>query len=110
MTQLAQRHCQACEKGTPPLDASRTKHYLGEIPGWSVIGGKLTRDVKLKNFAQALDLVNRIGAVAESEGHHPDMCIHGWNQVRIDLVTHAIGGLSENDFILAAKVSALLET
>jgi 4a-hydroxytetrahydrobiopterin dehydratase len=63
--------------------------------------------VKLKNFRAALDLVNRIGEIAESEGHHPDLSIHGWNRVRVDLVTHSIGGLSENDFILAAKISRL---
>jgi 4a-hydroxytetrahydrobiopterin dehydratase len=108
MTELAQRHCEPCEKGTPPLDERRTHRLLSEVPGWSVLGGRLTRDVKVKNFREALALVNRIGDVAEAEGHHPDICIHGWNNVRIDLVTHSIGGLSENDFILAAKIGDLL--
>jgi 4a-hydroxytetrahydrobiopterin dehydratase len=107
MSELATRHCQACERGTPPLDARRVNEMLAQLSGWSVENGILTRDVKLKNFRAALDLVNRIGEIAESEGHHPDLSIHGWNRVRVDLVTHSIGGLSENDFILAAKISRL---
>ena len=107
MTELAQRHCEPCEKGTPPLERGRVTDLLRQVPGWSIMDGKLTRDVKVKNFREALALVNRIGEIAETEGHHPDLCIHGWNNVRIDLVTHSIGGLSENDFILAAKVGEL---
>lgn len=110
MSTLSQQHCQPCEKGTPPLDEGRIQHFLAQTPGWSVEQGTLTRDVTVKNFREALTLVNRIGELAEAERHHPDLCIHGWNHVRIDLVTHSIGGLSENDFILAAKVSEVLES
>jgi 4a-hydroxytetrahydrobiopterin dehydratase len=107
MSMLSQQHCQPCEKGTLPLDQDRIQAYLAQTPGWSVEEGTLTRDVKVKNFREALALVNRIGELAEDEGHHPDLCIHDWNHVRIDLLTHSIGGLSENDFILAAKISEL---
>jgi pterin-4a-carbinolamine dehydratase len=79
-----------------------------DVPGWSVVEGKLTRDVKLANFQEALGLVNQIGALAEQEGHHPDIAIHSWNHVRIELYTHSIKGLSDNDFILAAKINHLL--
>lgn len=75
-----------------------------EVPDWNLRDGKLVREVKRKNFADALGLVNRIGALAEEEGHHPDLCIHSWNRVRVELYTHSIGGLSENDFILASKI------
>src|SRR5438270_172495 len=107
MTELEQRHCQTCENGTTPLGARQAHHMLAEVPGWNVEGGKLTRELKLKDFRAALDLVNRIGEVAEAEGHHPDLYLHGWNHVRIDLHTHSIGGLSDNDFILAAKINEL---
>lgn len=105
MTELTQKRCVPCEGGTAPLGTGDVQQMLAQVPGWSVEGGKLTRDLKVKNFPQALDLVNRIGALAEREGHHPDLCIHGWNHVKIELYTHAIGGLSENDFILAAKIN-----
>lgn len=78
------------------------------MPGWSIENGKLTRDVKVKNFAAALDLVNAIGAVAEEINHHPDLCIHSWNHVRIDLVTHSAGGITENDYGLAERINGLL--
>jgi 4a-hydroxytetrahydrobiopterin dehydratase len=108
MTELARRCCQACEKGTPPLDRTAADELLAQVPDWRIENGMLTRDVKVKNFQEALGLVNRIGEVAEAEGHHPDICIHGWNRVRVDLITHSIGGLSENDFILAAKIGELV--
>ena len=81
---------------------------MQQVPGWSTPEGKLTRDIKLKDFKEALALVNRIGDLAEQEGHHPDITIHSWNHVRIELYTHSIKGLSENDFILAAKINQLL--
>jgi 4a-hydroxytetrahydrobiopterin dehydratase len=83
---------------------------LEQVPGWSLENGKLTRDLKVKNFKEALALVNRIGDLAEQEGHHPDLCIHSWNRVKIELYTHSIGGLSENDFILAAKIGEVAES
>ena len=71
---------------------------------------KLVRDIKRANFKEVMALVNRIADIAESEGHHPDLYIHGWNKVEITLTTHAIKGLSENDFILAAKINELITT
>lgn len=107
MTELAQRHCVACEKGTPPLPPEQVRTMMDQVPGWTLEDGKLARDLKLKNFKQALALVNQIGELAEEEGHHPDLCIHSWNRVKIELYTHSIGGLSDNDFILAAKIDEL---
>jgi 4a-hydroxytetrahydrobiopterin dehydratase len=108
MTALAQRRCEACKPGTPPLTEEQVHELMPQVPGWTVGGGSLTRDEKVKNFKEALALVNRIGDVAEAENHHPDLCIHGWNRVKVELSTHSIGGLSENDFILAAKINELL--
>lgn len=80
-----------------------------EVPGWETDSeGKLTRNITLANFKEALALVNKIGELAEQEGHHPDLTIHGWNQVRIELYTHSIKGLSDKDFMLAAKINQLL--
>jgi 4a-hydroxytetrahydrobiopterin dehydratase len=109
MTELANRHCVPCEKGTPPLSDEQVAALLPEVPGWTVEIGKLIRDVVTRNFAEALALVNRIGAVAETEGHHPDISIHQWNHVGVALYTHSIGGLSDNDFILAGKINAILD-
>jgi 4a-hydroxytetrahydrobiopterin dehydratase len=106
-TPLTNRHCQACNASTPALSHEQTTELLALIPGWRIEDGHLLLNLKLASFAAALDLVNRIGALAEAEGHHPDLLIHSWNRLRITLYTHAIGGLSENDFILAAKINAL---
>lgn len=108
MTALAERRCAPCRGDTPPLGAEEVQAMTQEVPGWEVVEGKLTRDVKLANFQEALALVNRIGDLAEQEGHHPDITIHSWNHVRVELYTHSIKGLSENDFILAAKINQVL--
>lgn len=108
LTDLATRHCQACTHETPPLSTEAVSEALGQLSAWSLEDGKIVRDVKTKNFVAALELVNAAGRVAEEEGHHPDLLIHGWNHVKITLYTHSIGGLSENDFILAAKIDRLL--
>jgi 4a-hydroxytetrahydrobiopterin dehydratase len=83
---------------------------MQQVPGWSIENGKLTRDVTVADFRAALVLVNKIGELAEQEGHHPDITIHSWNHVRIEFYTHSIQGISENDFIMAAKVNQLLPT
>ena len=89
----------------PPFTASEIKKYLADTPTWSVTGDKkIHKEFKFKNFKQALNFVNRVGSLAESEGHHPDINLHNWNRVTITLSTHAINGLSENDFIVAAKI------
>jgi 4a-hydroxytetrahydrobiopterin dehydratase len=109
MTELASRRCVRCRGDTPPLQAREVQTMMQQVPGWTTDAeGKLTRNLKLANFREALALVNKIGELAEQEGHHPDLTIHSWNQVRIELYTHSIKGLSENDFILAAKINQLL--
>lgn len=109
MTELAGRSCQACKRGTPPLSEGAASRLLRQVPRWEMAGSKLTREITRKNFQAALDLINAIGRLAEQEGHHPDLTVHSWNQVKIELSTHSIGGLSNNDFILAAKIDELLE-
>ncbi len=105
---LSDQKCVACEGGVPPLTREEAEALLTEVPGWvlDAEAKHLARDYKFKNFAEALAFVNRVGAIAESEGHHPDIHLTNWNRVRIDLWTHAIGGLSQNDFIVAAKIDA----
>ncbi len=91
---LTKKHCVPCEGGMPPLDPLRVPKYLEYAPGWaSPDGKKIVREFKLKNFKEALAFVNKVGAIAESEGHHPDIYIF-YNLVRFELSTHAIGGLS----------------
>ena len=99
-----------CEGRVAPLTKVEAEKYLVEVPGWKLDGGgkQIAREFKFKDFAKALAFVNQVGALAESEGHHPGILIHDWNQVRLGLPTRAIGGLSENDFILAAKINQLL--
>ena len=107
MTQaLAQKHCVPCEGGTPPLDASHIQRLLTQVVGWEVEDGKqLTKRFAFPNFVAAVDFVNKITPIAEAEGHHPDLFVK-WGEVRVMLWTHAAGGLTENDFILAAKLDA----
>ena len=105
--QLTAKKCVACEGDVAPLDRVEAEVLLRQIPGWSVSNDAtaILRTYTFKNFAQALAFVNTVGAVAESEGHHPDIEL-GWGRAKITLTTHAIKGLSENDFIVAAKVDA----
>jgi 4a-hydroxytetrahydrobiopterin dehydratase len=106
-TELAKRHCEPCEKGTAPLKGKaieRLKQNLGE--GWKVVDEHhLEREYSFKDFREALEFTNRVGEIAEAEGHHPDLFLT-WGKVGIKLWTHSLGGLSENDFILAAKADA----
>ena len=105
---LQKKHCVPCEGGVAPLTEKEYTAFLKEVPDWKVEEGTvLTREFVKKDFKEALRFINAIGDIAENEGHHPDMLLHGWNKVRISLSTHAIGGLSENDFILAAKIDVL---
>ena len=107
MTTLTQKYCIACEAGTPPMPAAQAQALLPEVPGWDLADQTLSRRFRFKDFKEAMAFVNRVAALAEAEGHHPDIHI-SWNRVRLDLTTHAIKGLSENDFILAAKINALM--
>lgn len=108
MADLAQKRCVPCEGGVPPLPLSAAQVLLGDLKGWQLIDGKSIRqDLVMKDFRAAVLLINAIAAVAESEGHHPDLQLTSLRKLRIELSTHAIGGLSENDFILAAKIDNL---
>lgn len=106
---LADRKCRPCNGETPPLSAQEIQVYLKKVSGWELShdGNEIIKNYTLKNFQFALDLTSKIGALAESEDHHPNLYIHRYKRLRIELSTHAIGGLSENDFILAAKIDKL---
>lgn len=102
---LKARHCVPCEGNTPPLSLTESEIRLEEVNGWSIVeNSTLEKTFVWKDFATALRFVNAVGAIAEEEGHHPDILLFGWNKVKLALFTHAIDGLSDNDFILAAKI------
>ena len=105
---LAESTCEPCRGGVPPLGADEAKQLAAETPQWSLNaeGTRISREFKLKDFKDALAFVNRVGALAEAEGHHPDFAIH-YKKVELVLWTHKIGGLHRNDFIMAAKIDAL---
>ena len=105
---LTKKKCASCEGGVAPLGEPEARKLAAEIPGWKVTlePPRVSREFKFKDFKQAMKFVNRVADLAEEEGHHPDFHIH-WNRVELVLWTHDIGGLSENDFIVAAKVDAL---
>ncbi len=106
---LTHKHCAPCEGGASPLDAAQVKEHLKAVPLWRLSddGKRIRREWRVKDFAVALDFFQRIGAIAEEEDHHPDLHLTGYRNVAIELSTHALGGLSENDFILAAKIDQL---
>lgn len=106
---LAQKHCGPVGPDTPRVSDAAARKRMASLPGWTVGRQEIHRDLKFQDFRRALRFVNRVGALAESEGHHPELKIHSWNHVRLALRTDAIGGLSENDFILAARINLLLK-
>jgi len=89
------------------MEAERARELVRDLSGWALQGERLHRHFKFKDFVTAMWFVNAVANLAEAEGHHPDLHLHDWNQLEITTWTHAIGGLSENDFILAAKIDAL---
>jgi|SRR6185503_9349272 len=105
---IKQKKCVPCEGGVKPLTPDEYGAFLrNELSGWAEREEKyIEKDYKFKDFKEALAFVNKVGAIAEEEGHHPDINLHGWNKVKLTLSTHAIGGLSENDFILASKIDS----
>ncbi len=107
--QLATRKCRACEGDIDKLSIDEAKSQLAELPGWqlSVDGTAIRRDWQVKNFMAGIEFFRRIADLAEQEDHHPDLHLEGYRHVWVELSTHAIGGLSENDFILAAKIDQL---
>lgn len=108
MSDLAQKTCVPCRGGVPPLSEGEAQHLRAQTPAWELRDGakRIERSFKFADFRAALDFVNKVGEVAESENHHPDICF-GWGYATISLHTHKIKGLHENDFILAAKIDRL---
>jgi len=108
MTDLTDRKCRACELGVGKLNPADVEAFMTHVSKWSVKDShEISRRFKFKNFAEALAFVNKVGALAENEGHHPDIKF-GWGYVRVSLSTHSLKGLSENDFIVATKIDLLI--
>jgi len=106
MESLVSKHCVPCHGGVPRLKGEEFEPLLGQLEGWRAVEEHhLSKEYKFTNFADALVFVNRVGEVAEAEGHHPDIEF-GWGYARLKIYTHAIDGLSESDFILAARIDA----
>ncbi|MBV8476153.1 MAG: 4a-hydroxytetrahydrobiopterin dehydratase [Acidobacteria bacterium] len=107
MSELASKTCVPCRGGVPPLKGQELANFHEEVPKWKVANDHhITREFKFPNFRTALDFVNRVGEVAEQQGHHPDILL-SWGRVEITLWTHKIDGLTESDFIMAAKIDQL---
>ena len=111
MNDLLNKKCAPCEGGVIPFDVSEIHKYQKKVDGWDVLKDKkknffLNKKFNFKNFFESQEFVNKVGIISETEGHHPDI-IFGWGYAEIKITTHAIEGLSENDFILAAKIDQI---
>jgi len=107
MSDLSSRQCIPCRGGVPPLQGQEITDLLTELDGWEVVNQHhLKKTLSFANFREAQQFVNRIGDLAEEQGHHPDICF-GWGRAEITIWTHKIDGLTESDFILAAKIDKL---
>ena len=106
---LVEKRCRPCEGGEPPLSEDKIKELIKEVPSWTLKDGHLFRTFKFKDFKGSMRFVNAVADIAEAEGHHPNIAIR-YNRVDIELWTHAVGGLSENDFILAAKIEKVISS
>lgn len=106
MTELAQRRCRACEGGVPALEPAQAAALLAQTPGWAIEGAELVRIFSFKNYYRTVAFVNAVAWIAHAEDHHPDIAF-GYKTCTIRYRTHSIGGLSENDFICAAKINEL---
>jgi len=111
MEDLLKKKCQPCEGGVIPFDISEIHKYQKKVDGWDIIKNEkkifyLYKKYEFKNFLESKIFVNKVGDISENEGHHPDISF-GWGYAEIKITTHAIEGLSENDFILAAKIDQL---
>ena len=109
MEKLTEKKCVPCEGGMPSFNKEQTQEYLGQLSSvWEVKDDrKITKKFKFKDFKEAIAFVSKVADLAEQEGHHPDIRVFGYKNVEIELSTHAISGLSENDFILASKIELL---
>ena len=111
MNELINKKCIPCEGGILPFDLSEIHKYQKKVDGWKILEDKkkiffLSKKFKFKNFLDSQSFINKVGEISENEGHHPDI-LFGWGYAEIKITTHAIKGLSENDFILAAKIDQL---
>ena len=111
MSDLSKKRCVPCEGGIPPFDTKEIHKYLKKVDGWDVKSNNdsnfyLIKDFKFKNFRESQNFINRVGDLAEKENHHPDISF-GWGYCTIKIFTHAIKGLAESDFILAAKIDKI---
>ena len=107
MSELADRQCVPCRGGVPPLKADEVQGLLGQLAQWQAVGEHhLLKTYRFENFRESLVFVNRVGELAEQQGHHPDICF-GWGKAEISIWTHKIDGLTESDFVLAAKIDKL---
>ncbi len=108
---LREKRCVPCEGGTPPLDEATTRKLLSQVSGWALAPeagqARILKRFEFVDFLAAMAFVDKMAALAEDEGHHPDFCVH-YSRVDVTLWTHAVRGLSENDFILAAKIDGIL--
>jgi 4a-hydroxytetrahydrobiopterin dehydratase len=105
---LAQKKCKPCEGGVSPLTAQEAAQLLAQLKDWTLADKVITKTYEFKNYYQTMAFVNAVAWLSHREDHHPDLTV-GYSRCRVDYSTHAVGGLSENDFICAAKVDALFE-
>jgi 4a-hydroxytetrahydrobiopterin dehydratase len=103
---LASKTCKECERGTPPLSEPKVRELLARLPGWEAANGEIAKTYSFKNYYETMAFVNASAWISHRENHHPDLEV-GYNKCRVRYSTHSVGGLSENDFICAAKVEAL---
>ena len=111
MNKLLEKKCVPCEGGVIPFDISEIHKYQKMVDDWNIIKDKkdiyfLEKEFKFKNFLESQKFINEVGKIAENEGHHPEITF-GWGYAKVNITTHAIEGLSENDFILAAKIDEI---
>ena len=109
MTSLTEKKCQSCEGIGRTMTKEEAQAHIKEVLPWKLSPDfrAISRDYVMKNFVAAVELIDKIAAIAESENHHPDIHLTGYRNLKVDLSTHALGGLTENDFIVAAKINAL---
>jgi 4a-hydroxytetrahydrobiopterin dehydratase len=108
MSSLTEKHCKACKPGSPALTKSQIAKLLPQISGWKNATAEISRTFDFKDFHQTMEFVNAVAWISHREDHHPDIKV-GYNRCEVHYSTHSVNGLSENDFICAAKVNALLE-
>jgi 4a-hydroxytetrahydrobiopterin dehydratase len=107
MPELAEKTCVPCRGGVPPLKGAELDALGRQVPSWNVVDEHhLAKSFKFPDFRKALEFTNRVGELAEAQGHHPDICL-AWGKVDVTIWTHKINGLTESDFILAAKIDKL---